>query len=346
MQNVSDIINWYKKNFRDLPWRATNDPYKIWISEVILQQTQVVTGLKYYYRFITEYPDIASLAAASQEQVLKLWQGLGYYSRARNLHNCSQIINDEYHGKFPQDKNALMKLPGIGEYTASAILSFAFNLPHPTLDGNVFRVISRYYDIHLPVDDPKNKKVFLEILSEMIAFADPRLFNNSMMELGATICKSDNPSCELCPLYVDCQARINGTLNLLPIKGKKLLKRTRFFNYLLIKHEDTFFIRKRTKNDIWKNLYELPLLETNEKIEVDSLRILINKHIFTNTDYNIVKQRSLQHVLTHQKIFVTFWTINLKNNPDFLTENCLMVDMESYTKFPVPVLVSNFLLSL
>jgi A/G-specific adenine glycosylase len=224
MENVLDLINWYKKNFRDLPWRSTNDPYKIWLSEIILQQTQVVQGLSYYHRFITEYPTVSLLAAASEDQVLRLWQGLGYYSRARNLHKTAKIIFTDYQGIFPNEKTDLLKLPGIGDYTASAIASFAFNKAHPAIDGNVFRVISRYYDIELPIDESATKKVFLDILQPMIEQTSPALFNNAMMELGATICKTDKPDCQICPLYIDCQSRIKNTIPLRPVKSKKVKK--------------------------------------------------------------------------------------------------------------------------
>lgn len=346
MQNVSDIIKWYKKNFRDLPWRTTNDAYKIWLAEVILQQTQIVQGLDYYYKFVAEYPDIASLANADEETVLKLWQGLGYYSRARNMLKTARLIVDEYHGKFPLNKQILMSLPGIGDYTSSAILSFSFNLPYPTLDGNVFRVLSRYFNIEEPIDKPQTRKIFQDILQAMIEQADPRIFNNAMMELGAIVCKPNQPDCENCPLSVDCQARILNKINLLPVKSKKIQKRTRFFNYLFIKHKEEFFIRKRIEKDIWVNLFELPLIETDAKAGAQTLSIKVYEKYPELTNLNMIKQVSLKHILTHQVLEIQFWRIDLPDESIFNPEACLRVDADSYTKYALPVPINKFLLSL
>ncbi len=346
MQNVSDIIKWYKKNFRDLPWRTTHNPYQIWLAEVILQQTQIVQGLDYYHKFVSEFPDIASLAAADEEYVLKLWQGLGYYSRARNMLKTARIIVDEYQGFFPPNKQKLMALPGIGDYTSSAILSFSFNLPFPTLDGNVFRVLARYYNIDEPIDKPQTRKLYLEILQPMIQAADPRTFNNAMMELGATICKPDKPKCEICPLSVDCQARILNKIKFLPVKSLKAIKRKRFFNYLYISHKDKFFISKRTEKDIWVNLFELPLIETAEKTDFGDLLPMIKEKYPLLTIQNIAQQVSFKHILTHQVLDIQFWSIEIKHLDNFVSEDCLMVDKESYTKYPLPVPINKFLLSL
>lgn len=346
MQNVSDIIKWYKKNFRDLPWRTTVDPYKIWLAEVILQQTQIVQGLDYYHRFVAEYPDIYRLAAADEEAVLKLWQGLGYYSRARNMLKTARIIVDQYHGKFPQNKKVLMSLPGIGDYTSSAILSFSFNLPYATLDGNVYRVLTRYYNIDTPIDTPAAKKICSDILEGMISQADPRLFNNAMMELGATVCKPDQPKCDICPLFVDCQARKIDKIKFLPQKSKKLSKKTRYFNYLYIKYKDDFFIQKRPESGIWANLFELPLIESQDKMGIESIRNEIKKWYPELTIESLRQQDSFKHVLTHQVLEIQFWALETNHINQNILKNCLRVNLDSYTTYPMPVPISNFLLSL
>jgi A/G-specific adenine glycosylase len=346
MQNVSYLINWYKKNFRDLPWRSTNDPYKIWLSEIILQQTQVVQGLNYYHRFITEYPTVSKLAEADEEEVLRHWQGLGYYSRARNLHKTAKIINSVNNGIFPNKKADLLKLPGIGDYTASAILSFAFNQAYPCLDGNVFRVLSRYYDIDLPIDEPASRKVFIDILESMIVHADPKLFNNAMMELGATICKNDKPSCPNCPLYLDCQSRIKDIIPQRPVKKKKLKKRQRFFNYLFIRYKDDIYIQRRSEKDIWHGLYEFPLLESDKQLQKDELQSSLNMIITNFSDVKYLNSVEVKHLLTHQIIDCTFWMFEAKSKPQFISKNCLTISLKSYTEFPFPILISKFLLSL
>ncbi|HEY1045333.1 MAG TPA: A/G-specific adenine glycosylase [Bacteroidia bacterium] len=347
MQNVSDIIKWYKKNFRILPWRETKDPYKIWISEVILQQTQIVTGVDYYHKFILKFPHIKALASSNEETILKLWQGLGYYSRARNLHKTAKIISDSYDGTFPSNYKQLIKLPGIGDYTASAILSFAFDQPFPVLDGNVFRVLSRLYQIELPIDVPANRKVFMEILNQMISNQNPILFNNAMMELGAVICKPDNPKCDQCPVAVHCLSRKNGVHTQLPIKSKLMQKRTRYFNYVYIRYNNSFYLVQRIKKDIWQNLYELPLIESEK--EILTSKDLLNglSELITNTDtFSPFPQISLKHILTHQEIKAKFWVIKTNEKPNFLMNGCLKVTDENYTKYPIPVLISKFLLSL
>lgn len=346
MENVLDLTKWYKKKFRDLPWRSTNDPYKIWLSEIILQQTQVVQGLAYYHRFITVYPTVASLAAASEEEVLRHWQGLGYYSRARNLHRTAKLITNEYHGIFPASKSELLTLPGVGDYTASAIASFAFHLPHPAIDGNVFRVISRYYDIDLPVDEAPTRKVFQAILQPMIEQTDPAIFNNALMELGATLCKTDQPDCLNCPLYIDCQSRINNTIAIRPVKNKKLKKRNRFFNYLLIRYKDSIYIKRRNGKDIWEGLYELPLLETENTTDWYALFPLINTIVSNPNTLNFSTQISFKHVLTHQNLFVNFFEVSTDEKPIFTSQDCLEINLKDSTKYPFPILVSKFLLSL
>lgn len=353
MQNVLEIVTWYKNNLRDLPWRSTNDPYKIWLSEIILQQTQVNQGLKYYYAFIEQYPDIQSLANADEQEVLKLWQGLGYYSRARNLLKTAKLVADKYHGIFPNSMEEILKLPGIGQYTASAILSFAYNLPYPALDGNVFRVISRLYNIRLPINEQKNRSVFLDILNEMIQGVDPAQFNNAMMELGAMVCKPDNPKCDICPVSTFCQAKELGCASQLPVKAAKAAKKKRYFNFFYIKYQDGFYLIKRNESDIWQNLFQLPMIETKTEVDISDVFTMLQevvqllwKELLVSGAHDLCYLNSKKHLLTHQEINARFFEINMKEKPTFKLENCIWVNADSKQNYPLPILIEKFLLSL
>jgi len=360
MQNVLEILTWYQNNLRDLPWRDTNDPYKIWLSEIILQQTQVNQGLKYYYAFVDQYPDIQSLANADEQEVLKLWQGLGYYSRARNLLKTAILVADKHHGIFPNTMEEILQLPGIGQYTASAILSFAYNLPYPALDGNVFRVISRLYNIHLPINEQKNRSAFLEILNDMIHGVDPAQFNNAMMELGALVCKPDNPKCDSCPVSAFCQAKELGMISQLPVKAAKAAKKKRYFNFFYIKYNDGFYLVKRNESDIWQNLFQLPLIETSHELnladgftnmkdaflELQDVNQLLWNEILNSGACNLRYLNSKKHLLTHQEINAKFFEVNANEQPTFKLENCIWVNADSLQNYPLPILIEKFLLSL
>lgn len=346
MQNVLEIFNWYKKNLRDLPWRSTKDPYKIWLSEVILQQTQVVQGLKYYYKFISEYPDIVSLAQADEQEVLKHWQGLGYYSRARNLLATAKIITEQYHGKFPNEYAQLLKLPGIGEYTASAIMSFAYNKPYPALDSNVYRVVARLFNINLPVNHPSSKKVFMEILNEMIHNVDPSQFNNAMMEFGAMLCKPEQPACNECPVSYSCEALKNKNVHLLPVKLPKQKRKIRYFNYYYIQFKDSTYFQKRAEGDIWQNLYQIPMIETNNEVQESELLPLFESNLVKTPKYEVHKIQTKKHILTHQEIRANFIEIKLQTKPEFLVNDLIQLKILEQLNYPVPVLIENFLLSL
>lgn len=346
MQNVLEIISWYKKNLRELPWRQTNDPYKIWLSEVVLQQTQVVQGSSYYARFIEEFPDIRALAAAGEQEVLKLWQGLGYYSRARNLHKTAQIIDDQYHGKFPDDYKSLLSLPGIGDYTASAIMSFAFGKPYPALDGNVYRVIARLYDIELAINEPASRKVFIKILNEMIENANPAEFNNAMMELGALVCRPEKPDCLNCPVSGHCLALKKGTVSKRPVKNRMVKRKKRYFNYFHLSFGDVHYLEKRGAGDIWQHLWQMPLIESaGELNEADSLICMENELLYSPV-YEKGGRKTVKHILTHQDIYAVFTEIKLKRKPSFRKDGFLQVNKDEVLNYPVPVLIEKFLLSL
>lgn len=338
------LLSWYHQHKRDLPWRNTNDPYKIWLSEIILQQTRVEQGLPYYEHFIITYPDVHSLASASEEQVMRSWQGLGYYSRARNLHHAAKQICEEHGGNFPADYNELLKLKGIGEYTAAAIASFAFGIPKPVLDGNVYRLISRLFGINSPIDLPKTKKEFLDILDDLIDADKPDQFNQAIMEFGAIQCKPQNPNCAICPFSEICVALKDGKVNLLPLKQGKIKKRNRYFQYLVIKHQDSIALSKRTEKDIWQHLYEFPMFESEKNIQEDEILDFLFSSKKISKESKILKISSpIKHVLSHQDIFARFIEID---DPHFYSRNAgkyLFIKDDKLRDFAFPRLIESYL---
>lgn len=345
MQIVLNILQWYQKNKRDLPWRATNNPYFIWLSEIILQQTQVIQGLNYYHKFIENFPTINHLASAKEEDVLKLWQGLGYYSRARNLHKSAQTIVNDYNGVFPSTYNDVLKLSGVGPYTASAITSMAYELPYPVLDGNVYRFIARLYNIDLPINQPKTYRAFQQILSEMMVNQKPSIFNNAMMEMGATVCKPVQPLCHNCPVLSFCEAYKKGTINQLPVKLNKVKVKTRVFNYIYFNEGGTFYMEKRGQKDIWENMYQLPLIETNTPVGESEMMLMLKEKQWGDA-LEIKFEMDLSHQLTHQNILVKVWSC-VVDNKSFTTEKeWIKVDEDSYKKYPIPKLIEKIVLHL
>ncbi len=346
MHFSDNLISWYKQNKRDLPWRNTTNPYHIWLSEIILQQTRVNQGLSYYYKFIEHFPTVNDLANASEQQVLKLWQGLGYYSRARNLHATAKIITKEYKGVFPDDYTRILSLKGIGEYTAAAIASFAYQLPYPVVDGNVFRVLSRIYGIDTPIDTPAGKKTFYALANELINKKQAALHNQAIMEFGALVCTPKNPNCESCIFNNSCTALANKQIDLLPIKSKKIKQTNRYFNYLIINTDNSeTFIAERKNSDIWKGLYDFPLVETLEKIS--SFNELSNQATFqqllpdpTNLVVNKVSSET-KHILSHQKIYATFWHITT-DRTEHLETNFRKINSSTINNYPLPKLIENY----
>ena len=309
------LIEWYEVNHRILPWRETDDPYKIWISEIILQQTRVAQGMEYYHRLITRFPDIQSLADAEEDEVLLYWQGLGYYSRARNLHKAAQLMKN--HAIFHQamrllgDKArgeeifaALRSMPGVGDYTAGAIASFAFNLPYPALDGNVYRVLSRLYDCEIAFDTTQGKKHFRQLAEELLDKERPRLFNSAIMELGALHCVPTAPDCSTCPLNTWCKALTNNTVELLPVRKPRPKVRDRYLEYTIyIARDKTTLIHQRKGNDIWKHLWEFVCAERTGE---EAIRRKAKGE-------NILE---LTHVLSHQKLHARFVIKNVSELPE------------------------------
>lgn len=264
----NSLINWYLQNKRNLPWRETSNPYNIWLSEIILQQTRVTQGLPYYLKFIENFPTVHDLAKAEEETVLKLWQGLGYYSRARNLHTTAKYISFELGGNFPNNYTDLLQLKGVGEYTAAAIASISFNENIAVVDGNVFRVLARYFGIELDISQSKTKKEFQKVANDLLPKGKATVFNQAMMEFGARQCVPQNPDCENCVLNTSCFALQKNKIKELPIKTKKLKIKNRYLNYVVVKDKNEhFLIEQRTENGIWKNLYQFSLIET-KKIKI------------------------------------------------------------------------------
>lgn len=341
------IITWYNKNKRELPFRNINDAYKIWLSEIILQQTRVEQGLPYYYRFAEKFPDVFSLARAKEETVLKLWQGLGYYSRGRNLHDTAKTIVSKHKGVFPSDYNLLLQLKGVGEYTAAAIASFAFNLPHAVVDGNVARVLARIFNIDVPVNSSHGKKIFRQTANEILNTKDPGLHNYALMELGALICKPQNPQCEKCPVSAYCLAFKLNKQGALPAKEKKIKVRNRYFNYLVIEDKSKLLLKQRTGKDIWKNLFDFPLIETDKpKSYRQVLQSKEFKKEFLLNDFAIENvSREFKHQLSHQTIHAVFIRLKTEKRIDrFINNKYKKVSVNDLkNKYALPRLIEIYL---
>jgi A/G-specific adenine glycosylase len=338
----NEIYAWFSKNKRDLPWRKNPTPYHIWLSEIILQQTRVAQGTKYFNLFIERFPTINKLAFATENEVLKLWQGLGYYSRAINLHFTAKIIVKKYNGKFPDNYNEIIKLKGIGPYTAAAISSIAFNLPHSAVDGNIYRVLSRYFGIRTPIDSAKGKKEFLNIAEEIMFRKNPGMHNQALMEFGALQCVPKSPKCNLCPLVSSCYANSNGLVHELPKKLKKTKQSIRYFYFYYFDNGEYTYLEKRIANDIWKNLYQFPLNET--KKELSEIEV-INKGIpfDIKIDGNIKSLSPIKkHILSHQILYAQLIHVETKTI-DYISTQFIRVNKKDISKFAVPKLLEQFI---
>jgi A/G-specific adenine glycosylase len=333
---------WYQQNKRDLPWRRNNDPYFVWVSEIILQQTRVDQGTGYFLRFIEQFPNIVSLANAPENEVLKIWQGLGYYSRARNMHFAARQVVNEFNGQFPDTYIKIQQLKGVGHYTAAAIASISFGLAHAVIDGNVYRVLSRVFGIYDPIDSTFGRKEFSDLANLLLDQKNPAIYNEALMEFGALQCTPKNPDCINCPFRDQCVAYTTNEIARLPVKSKKTKVTHRFFNYLYVRDQAYFYLVKREENDIWRNLFQFPLIESTKELTITEL--ITNdqfKSFFEGTEISIdTVYPKIIHVLTHQKLHVRFVEITILN-PIF-QNNWIKVHRNQVTEYPLPKVVENF----
>lgn len=327
---------WYRQNKRNLPWRETKIPYLIWLSEIILQQTRVAQGKSYYLKFVNRYPKISDLANADEQEVLNLWQGLGYYSRARNLHHAAKQVIEDFGGEFPSTYEDIKRLKGVGDYTASAIASFAFDLPHAVVDGNVYRVLSRYFADNTPIDTSEGQKLFKAYAQELIGNENPAEFNQAIMELGALICTPKNPDCNSCPLQNNCAGFHKNNVSDFPVKAKKTKVTNKYFNYF-VSSSDKLQIEKRKGKGIWQNMFQLPFIESKHPLKLSQIKDITEEKWDIHTQKKI---KEYTHLLSHQKIHATFWKIDalITNDSELIT-----VSLDEIQGYPLPRLIDKYL---
>jgi len=343
---VNELLIWYEQNKRELPWRNEQDAYKIWLSEIILQQTRVDQGLPYYTKFTEKYPNIYALADATENDVLRTWQGLGYYSRARNLHKCAKTIANNYNGVFPSTRDELMKLPGIGPYTSSAIASIAYGKKEAVVDGNVIRLITRLYGIEEDISNTHTQTKIKDIVDELIPSSKPDLFNQAIMEFGALQCTPKNPKCNLYPFLRQCESQLNGLIDKIPFKAKRIKVKTRYFNYLTIEIDGKFLMTKRKNKDIWQGLFEFVLLEHDTNTDVNELNF--PEALLLQPDKWEIQEESriYKHLLSHQKIMTRFIKLKIRANFKFnLSEwkNYRLYSNEEIEVLPKSILIDRYL---
>ena len=329
MNFAAILLQWFKNNGRPLPWRETNDPYAIWLSEVILQQTRIAQGMSYWERFIAQWPTVNDLAAATEDEVLKAWQGLGYYSRARNLHTAAQQVVKI--GEFPQTFKELKTLKGVGDYTAAAIASIAFGQPVAVVDGNVYRVLSRYYGISTPIDSTEGKKEFQTLAQSLLPTNEPADYNEAIMDFGATQCTPTSPHCTTCPLCETCVAFREQHINELPVKSKKVKQRERHFTYLYIEYEGELAIHQRGAGDIWQGLWELPQAE----------QLTSSKDSIWETEAHLLR-KGVKHILTHQILLADIYLWQPKVRPQ-LPSDFIWIKRQSLDNYALPRLIEILL---
>lgn len=335
------LTYWYSINKRDFPWRRTKDPYKIWLSEIIMQQTQITQGLPYYEAFVKQFPTVFELAKADEEAVLKLWQGLGYYSRARNLHATAKYITNELNGIFPSTYKELIQLKGIGDYTASAISSVCFNSSHAVVDGNVYRVLSRYFGVDIPINSTDGIKYFKRLAQSLLPKDNIGNYNQAIMDFGSQQCKPKSPNCSACPLNHSCVALKKGKIDELPIKINKTKISKKYFNFIVFLSDDgKTVLEKRTEKGIWKNLYQFPLVETTKRLTTqnfqsnDSVKQLLSGEKYSVSLYN---EKQIIHKLSHQHLYTSFWIVHIKESSK------TAIPISKIHDYPVPILIGNFI---
>lgn len=325
---------WYRQNYRKLPWRATKNPYKVWLSEIIMQQTRVDQGLSYYLKILKKYPTIDLLAQADEQEVLRIWQGLGYYSRARNMHTAAKQVINDFNGVFPNTYEDIKSLKGVGDYTAAAIASFAFDLPYPVLDGNAFRVLARYFNDPSPIDTGQGKIVFQIYAEEVLNRDEPAEFNQAIMEVGAMVCRPKNPDCENCPLNERCLAYNEGNPLSLPVKAKKIKVSKRFFHFFIYPSAEIQLMQRKGKG-IWQNMYQFPMLEVDHQLNKKELKEISEVKLGVQLKNKIFSEK---HILTHQHINATFWTVENEVQGD----EYIQTDLTGINAYPLPRLIERF----
>lgn len=340
---VSEIIaNWYKSNSRDLPWRTDSDPYHVWVSEIILQQTRVNQGVNYYNRFLQEFPTIFDLANAPIDRLMRVWQGLGYYSRARNMHYTAKYVVEHFRGVFPDNIDELLKLKGIGDYSAAALISIAYNKPYAAVDGNVYRFLSRYYGIDIPINTTEGKKYFKQLADDILDRLNPGQHNQAVMEMGALVCTPTSPRCSDCPLSDTCIAYNKKIVSKLPVKMQNKKVSKRYFYYMVIFKSKKSYIRQRAENDIWALLYEFPLIETSSKYDPEKIMELAEwKKLFPHGFRNLTISKEFKHQLSHRLIYLHFFTIEVEKN--YSLPGYLLVDIKDLDHYAFPVIIERFL---
>lgn len=338
-QFIDSLLSWHEENDRQLPWKINKDPYQIWLSEIILQQTRVAQGLPYYERFITTFPTVYDLAKADVSEVFKAWEGLGYYSRAKNLHYTAREIVSTFGGHFPNTYNGLLSLKGIGPYTAAAIASFAFDLPHAVLDGNVFRVLARVFGIELPIDQASGKQNFQKLAESLLPHQLASKFNQAIMDFGALQCVPQNPNCSQCPLQHICIAFQTGMVKNLPIKSKRLVKQNRYFHFFQVNDGDGIWLEKRSGKDIWQGLYQLPVIESMGPLlneDEGGLNGIVTK--------DLIPIYSSKQQLTHRTIHGAFYQIGV-SSLSLIPESWIKINTESLSEYPFPRIIHDYLKS-
>lgn len=341
---TTTLLQWNTTtNNRPMPWKGEKDPYKIWLSEIILQQTRVEQGWEYYNRFVATFPTVQKLAAAPETKVFKLWEGLGYYTRCKNLIATAKFISKENKGKFPDTYEDIVKLKGVGPYTAAAITSFAYNLPFAVVDGNVFRVLSRFFNDNTPIDSTQGKKLFTNLATELLDKKQAGIYNQALMDFGAVICKPKLPLCKQCPLQKKCGAYLNGLTAVLPVKEKKISQKIRWLFYFIINEGDKTYVRKRGIKDIWENLYEFVLIEAPAPTELEQIRKAAEfKKLFGKTVFEVSAiSKIYSQKLTHQTIHGQF--IKIKLNKPLTLQEYELVSPKAMANLPFPKLITTYL---
>lgn len=341
---TSELLHWHQHvNSRVLPWKEEKDPYKIWLSEVILQQTRAEQGLKYYLNFTETYPTIYDLAQAKDEDVFRMWQGLGYYNRCKNMLATARFICNDLGGKFPDQYEAILALKGVGAYTAAAIGSFAFSLPCAVVDGNVYRVLSRYFGIETAIDSTEGKRQFYDLAQELLEIKRPSEYNQAIMDLGATVCTPKLPKCEECPLNKKCTALHSNLIALLPVKSKKLLVKNRFFNFIVLQYKDEIWVERRAESDIWQNLHQFFLIESAESIDNTLLQQNEAFKMWDSSSAELCFEKQYKQRLTHQLIESKFYKIQLKRKPENLNGKGFWISKDNLMDYAFPKTLVDFI---